>query len=212
MAASYETSSNSPMKRKSLSFAAIALCASSLLTSTMSAQIGRRFPSEKKNVSDPVTGTPLTFLTSTPAGDTKIYPTHQQWTADGKWLIFRSQRAPGQAMAVNEDTGVMVQVTEKGYLGMLCNARHSMRLYIMRDVSGGSGRGRGANAAAGVPAGGTVGATTSTSPAPATVSPGADTSDIPGRRGGFNRRRGPFQIIEIDLTKLFADKIGGAHV
>jgi oligogalacturonide lyase len=68
---------------------------------TANAQIGRRFPSEKKIVSDPVTGIPLTFLTSTPAGDSKIYQTHHQWTSDGKWVIFRSRRVPGQAMAVN---------------------------------------------------------------------------------------------------------------
>ncbi|MDQ6610501.1 MAG: hypothetical protein M3Y85_11850, partial [Bacteroidota bacterium] len=47
------------------------------------AQIGKRFPSERKVVKDPITGTMLTFLTSTPAGDSKIYQTHTQWTADG---------------------------------------------------------------------------------------------------------------------------------
>lgn len=55
-------------------------------------QIGTRFPSEKKVVKDPVTGTELTFLTSTPAGDSKIYQTHNQWTSDGNWVIFRSNR------------------------------------------------------------------------------------------------------------------------
>jgi oligogalacturonide lyase len=118
-----------------------ALGLSLALASTASAQIGRRFPSEKRIVPDPVTGIPLTFLTSTPAGDSKIYPTHPQWTSDGRWLIFRSGRAPGQAMAVNEETGDMVQVTEAGYTGMLCVARHSMRLYVMRapGAPGGSG-------------------------------------------------------------------------
>src|SRR4051794_9305379 len=76
------------------------------------AQIGKRFPSEKKVVKDPVTGTMLTFLTSTPVGDSKIYQTHNQWTSDGQWLIFRSGRVKGEAMAVNENTGEMVQVTE----------------------------------------------------------------------------------------------------
>lgn len=99
------------------------------------AQIGRRFPSEKKVVKDPVTGTMLTFLTSTPAGDSKIYQTHNQWTSDGKWLIFRSNRVRGEAMAVNEETGEMVQVTEGGYSGMLNVARNSMKLYFMRDPS-----------------------------------------------------------------------------
>jgi oligogalacturonide lyase len=98
------------------------------------AQMGKRFPSEKKVVPDPVTGVPLTFLTSTPAGDSKIYPTHPQWTADGKWIIFRSRRVPGQAMAVNEDSGDIVQVTETGYRGALCIAQKSMRLFFTRPV------------------------------------------------------------------------------
>src|SRR5262245_11114459 len=97
------------------------------------AQIGRRFPSERKMVKDPVTGTMLTFLTSTPAGDSKIYQTHNQWTSDGQWLIFRSNRVPGGAMAVNEKTGEMVQVTEGGYTGMLNIARKSMKLYFLRN-------------------------------------------------------------------------------
>lgn len=97
------------------------------------AQIGRRFPSERKVVKDPLTGTMLTFLTSTPAGDSKIYQTHNQWTSDGQWLIFRSGRTKGEAMAVNEKTGDMVQVTEGGYTGMLNVARNSMKLFFMRN-------------------------------------------------------------------------------
>ena len=107
-------------------------CLLLLSTATSFAQIGRRFPSEKKIVKDPVTGTKLTFLTSTPAGDSKIYQTHNQWTSDGQWLIFRSGRVKGEAMAVNEKTGDMVQVTEGGYTGMLNVARNSMKLYFMR--------------------------------------------------------------------------------
>jgi len=97
------------------------------------AQIGKRFPSERKIVPDPVTGTMLTFLTSTPQGDSKIYQTHNQWTSDGQWLIFRSNRVKGEAMAVHEQTGEMVQVTEGGYTGMLNVARNSMKLYFMRN-------------------------------------------------------------------------------
>ncbi|AOS44575.1 hypothetical protein Verru16b_01638 [Lacunisphaera limnophila] len=96
------------------------------------AQLGRRFPSERKIVTDPITGTPLTFLTSTPAGDSKIYPTHPQWTADGQWVVFRSNRVRGQAMAVHETTGDIVQVTETGYQGALCVAQKSMRLFFTR--------------------------------------------------------------------------------
>ena len=109
---------------------------------TAQAQIGKRFQSERKVIKDPVTGMMLTFLTSTPAGDSKIYQTHTQWTSDGEWLIFRSNRARNEAIAVNEKTGEMVQVTEGGYTGMLCIARNSMKLYFMRNVSADTVRAR----------------------------------------------------------------------
>ena len=103
------------------------------------AQMGRRWPSEKKIVPDPVTGLPLTFLTSTDGGyrQSKIYQTHRQWTADGKWLIFRGTRETGsQAFAVNEETGEIIQVTESGFTGMLCAGNKTMKLYAMtRDAA-----------------------------------------------------------------------------
>ena len=127
-----------------------------------SAQIGRRFPSERKVIKDPKTGVELVFLTSQQGkGDSKIYQTHNQWTSDGKWVIFRSNRVPGEAMAVNEETGVTVQVTEGGYSGMLCIARNSMHLYIQRQIR-----------------------------------------DAEGRRTGW-------QVVEIDLEKLFKDSEAG---
>lgn len=104
------------------------------LTPVAHAQIGTRFPSERKVVKDAVTGTMLTFLTSTPNGDSKIYPTHPQWTSNGQWLIFRSNRVKGEAMAVNEKTGDIVQVSEGGFNGMLCVAQKSMKLYFMRNA------------------------------------------------------------------------------
>ena len=107
-----------------------------IIISSAQAQIGARFPSERKVVKDPLTGTELIFLTSKPAGDSKIYPTHNQWTSDGEWLIFRSGRVPREAMAVHERTGVMVQVTEGGYSGMLNVARNSMKLFFMRRPAG----------------------------------------------------------------------------
>ena len=119
------------------------LCSVFLFSLSVSGQIGTRFPSEKKIVKDPVTGTELTFLTSKPAGDSKIYQTHPQWTSDGNWIIFRSNRVRGEAMAVNEKTGVIMQVTEGGYTGMLCVARKSMKLFIMRFISTGNTTQRG---------------------------------------------------------------------
>lgn len=102
------------------------------ICSTTYAQIGTRFPSERKVVTDPVTGVELIFLTSTPVGDSKIYQTHNQWTSDGEWVIFRSRRVKNEAMAVNEKSGEIVQVTEGGYQGTLLVARKSMKLYYMQ--------------------------------------------------------------------------------
>src|SRR5436190_3427988 len=118
-----------PLKQYTFTVVLLAAC---FVQHTMHAQIGRRFPSEKKIITDPVTGARLIFLTSTPNGDSKIYQTHNQWTADGQWVIFRSSRVRGEAMAVNEKTGEIVQVSEGGYTGMLNIARHSMRLFFMR--------------------------------------------------------------------------------
>ena len=152
-----------------------------LLWGTADAQIGKRFPSEKKVVKDPVTGTMLTFLTSSPVGDSKIYQTHNQWTSDGQWLIFRSGRVKGEAMAVNEKTGEQVQVTEGGYTGMLSIARYSMKLYFMRNPNR--------------PA---VPAMPSATPA-SRATPAARPPQQPSQ----------LQIIEVDLERLFADSKAG---
>jgi len=100
----------------------------------MYGEIGKRFPSERKVIRDPVTNNKLIFLTNNSVNDSRIYPTHPQWTSDGNWVIFRSERVPGEAMAVNEKTGRMVQVTEGGYTGRLNIAHKSMKLYFMRKV------------------------------------------------------------------------------
>ncbi|WP_229417136.1 hypothetical protein [Massilia sp. Root418] len=123
------------MKTRFLMPAAAAILMACAFSGTAHAQIGKRFPSERKVVKDPVTGTMLTFLTSKPHGDSKIYPTHPQWTADGKWVVFRSRLAGGEALAVNEKTGDIVQVSEGGYTGMLNLARKAMKLYFMRPDS-----------------------------------------------------------------------------
>ena len=210
--------------KKCLLRPAVALCAAALSIASATAQVGHVSPSEKKVVIDPVTGTELTFLTSTPVGDSKIYQTHPDWTSDGKWLIFRSNRVRGQAFAVNEETGAIVQVTDKGYLGMLCVARKSMKLYIMRDMGAPADIGRdpyidaaaAAMAAANHPTPPAADATPPPQPAAATPPPQANgptpTPDAngvippetngappPARRGGFFRPKGPFEVIEIDL-------------
>ena len=107
------------------------ICISSMAT----AQIGKRFPSERKLIKDPVTGVELIFLTSQPGkGDSKLYQTHNSWTSDGQWVIFRSNRVPEEAMAVNEETGEMVQITEGGYSGQLNISRNKMIMHYSRTV------------------------------------------------------------------------------
>jgi oligogalacturonide lyase len=164
-------------------------------------QMGRQWPSEKKIVPDPVTGLPLEFLTSTDGTyqQSKIYQTHRQWTADGKWLIFRGVRETGsQALAVNEETGQIVQVTETGFVGMLCAGNKTMKLYVMAGGAGGGGgrRGRGATNDA-------VRGLAPTAPDAAGTPP-----DARGPRGGRGPT-GPRQILEIDMEKLFADVAAG---
>jgi oligogalacturonide lyase len=43
----------------------------------------------------------------------RIYQTHPQWTSDGKWIVFSSDRGGNsQAFAVNEASGTIVQLTD----------------------------------------------------------------------------------------------------
>ncbi len=193
-----------PLLASCLRFVVLATASALALCPAASAQIGRRFPSEKKIVVDSVTGVPLTFLTSGPGGDSKIYQTHHQWTSDGKWLVFRSNRVPGQAMAVNEETSDLVQVTEGGFTGMLCLADHSMSLYFLRILPLPGEAATPPPDVAAVASAGT----------PRTDPPAEGAAPARGGRGGRGGPRGPSQIIRVDLGKLFtdsaADKLQGA--
>ena len=182
------------MKIRAFKTAACLTVLASFSASTAFGQMGRTWPSEKKIVPDPVTGLPLEFLTSTDTPgytQSKIYQTHRQWTSDGKWLIFRGSREGGsQAFAVNEETGLIVQVTETGFTGMLCAGNKTMKLYVM---AGGGG-------------GGEAGARRRR-PAPRQTRPGErrqpQVMRRPRRRAaGAGAAGGPRQILEIDLEKL----------
>lgn len=188
------------MKLTSRRFVGVVSASLVLLASAATAQIGTRFPSEKKVVPDPVTGVPVTFLTSTPGGDSKIYQTHHQWTSDGKWLVFRSNRVRGEAMAVNEETGVMVQVTEGGYSGMLCLADNSMNLYFLRIPM---------ERAAPPMQGGEPSVPPPPRPADAIAAPAGAPRRPGGGPGGRGRQTGPAMIVRVDLGKLFADSEAG---
>jgi len=185
------------MKKKNYLLIVAALLISCMAGPEAFSQMGKRFPSEKKIVIDPVTGTPLTFLTSTPKGDSKMYQTDPQWSSDGQWLIFRGNRVPGEALAVNEKTGVIVQVTEGGYSSNLNICRKSMRLFIMRRVET-------APVAPAAPAAPTANARQA----------GNAPAGGPGQRQGGGGGRGqqpgnPVQVIEINLARLFADSEAG---
>jgi oligogalacturonide lyase len=131
-----------------------------LFTVSVSASnVGRRFPSEKKTFEDKVTGLTVTALTTNPANDSKIYQTHPQWTSDGEYIIFRSDRAgrnetPGQeqgmssrrtgaargrsqAFAVHEESGEIIQLSDGPTgTGSLNISRKSNKLYFMQGGSG----------------------------------------------------------------------------
>jgi oligogalacturonide lyase len=100
--------------------------------------VGRRFPPEMKSYVDEVTGLTVTVLTSSDASDAKPYQTHTTWTADGQWIVFRSDRGQDdrgqQAFVVHETTGDIVQLTDdpRTRTGSLNLARKSMKMYYMR--------------------------------------------------------------------------------
>ena len=116
------------------------------VASLASAQVGTRSPSERQVVEDEETGADLVVLTDGEHDDVKIYQTHPQWSADGEWVIFRSDGRSEdgqQAYAVHEETGDIVQVTEGSGTdaGSLNVAQKSMKLYYLRRPSGGDATG-----------------------------------------------------------------------
>jgi oligogalacturonide lyase len=98
--------------------------------------VGKRYPSEMRTITDPVTGRTLKALTTSSANDAKPYQTHPTWTADGKWIIFRSERGGNgsQAFVVNETTGDIIQLTDdpSANMGSLNLSRKEMKLWYMR--------------------------------------------------------------------------------
>jgi oligogalacturonide lyase len=111
-----------------------------LASFAMASDVGKRFPPEMRTFVDAGTGVTVTALTSGTFNDAKIYQTHPQWTSDGQYVIFRSNRAAGrgsQAFAVNEVTGDIIQLTEGATnTGSLNVARKSNKLYFFRGGMG----------------------------------------------------------------------------
>jgi len=98
------------MRARTLIVAVTLLCT----TAPAHAQVGRRYPSEKREMVDPKTGVVFTALTTDPASDNTIYHTHPMWTYDNKYIVFRSNRGGGGAFAVSEETGEIIQLTQGG--------------------------------------------------------------------------------------------------
>ncbi len=99
----------------------------------VAAGVGSRSAAERSTYVDADTGVGVTCLTSSPAQDDKIYQTHPNWTADGAYLIFHSDRTgTGEIFALEVATGEIVQITDKDS-GAIVVARHSNALYLVRD-------------------------------------------------------------------------------
>ena len=98
--------------------------------------VGKRYPAEKHTMTDSVTGRTITVLTASEYSDAKPYHTHDTWTSDGQWIIFRSQRGGNgsQLFVVNENTGDIVQLTDDpaANTGSLNLSRKEMKLFFIR--------------------------------------------------------------------------------
>src|SRR5262245_53358562 len=89
-------------------------------TTAQPSNAGKRDPAEKQVLVDRITGVPITALTASPAKDFTLYQTHPQWTSDGKYIVFRSNRTGNstlrhglsQIFAVDEITGDIIQLTD----------------------------------------------------------------------------------------------------
>jgi oligogalacturonide lyase len=101
--------------------------------------VGKRYPSEKTTWIDPVTKQTLTVLTKSAFNDQKPYQTHETWTADGKWIVFRSNRNGRnyQIFVVNEQSGDIVQLTddESNDSTTMNLSRKEMKMFYQRGNS-----------------------------------------------------------------------------
>ena len=104
----------------------------------MASNVGKRYPSEKQVIADRVTGRSITVLTSSQFDDSKPYHTHDTWTADGDWIVFRSNCGGNgsQLFAVNELTGDIVQLTDSPGAQTINLSRKEMKMFYIREQQG----------------------------------------------------------------------------
>jgi len=96
--------------------------------------VSQKLPSEKMTYKDAVTGMEITMLTTSAAKDNKIYQTHPNWTADGRNIVFMSDRSgTNQYFAISEKTGIIVQLTDDQSPGHACLSRKNNRMYYISD-------------------------------------------------------------------------------
>jgi oligogalacturonide lyase len=167
------------------------------------AQIGRVFPSERTVVRDDVTGADLVVLTNGQQSDSRLYPTHPQWTADGQWIVFRtgSRGAGWQAYAVHERDGTIVQLSEGpgNNPGSICLSRREMAMIYLRNASAAR---REAQRQRQSP-----GDTTDTAAPPSTQPTATPAATQPATRpSGLDDE---IQVIRTDLGALLADAVAG---
>lgn len=74
---------------------------------------GQRFPSENYSYKDEVTGVTVNALTTSRHHNSKMYQTHPQWTPDGKYIVFTSDRVKKQRLhyAISMDNYEITQIT-----------------------------------------------------------------------------------------------------
>lgn len=109
--------------------------------------LGQRFFSENVTFKDKVTGATVNALTTSRNLNSTMYQTHPQWTADGKYIIFMSnrtvnqrrgnqsenQRGVSQYHAISMENFEIIQVTTGGWGGSLHLGWHKNLAYRFRD-------------------------------------------------------------------------------
>ena len=114
----------------------LTLCLILTVTGVTASDVGKRYPSEKHAMTDRVTGAVITVLTSSAYNDAKPYQTHETWTSDGNWIVFRSNRNGNntQLFVVNELTGDIIQLTDDPAVnaGSVNLSRKEMKMFFIR--------------------------------------------------------------------------------
>ena len=88
------------------------------------AQFGNCTASEMRTYVDSATGNTITMLTDTMKNDRFLYQTDPMWTADGKYLLFRSS---------SRGNDKEVHHTHEGSIGNLCNDEISVLMQKVVD-------------------------------------------------------------------------------